>query len=195
MRIAAWIAGGVVAVLLAALFLAPAVIDWDGFKPQIADAVRDATGKELRIDGPLSVSFFPAIEFSATEIHLHDGVSDTEVVSIGRIAAKVRPWPLLSKRLVIDSFVISDPVLNLQVDADGRPNWAITPAAAPDPVVETPAPDEEPPLRDVLLPTSGSRAAACPTGTRAAARSWWPRTLPWRPPCPNRAAGCRWRDN
>ncbi len=151
MRIAAWIAAGVVAVLLAAVFLAPVLIDWDGFKPRIAEAVRDATGKELRIDGPIAVSLFPAIEVSATGIHLRDGVSDTEVVAIGRVAAKVRLWPLLSKRLVIDSFVISEPVLNLQIDADGRPNWAMAPAEAPRPAAATPTPDQEPPLRDVLL--------------------------------------------
>ena len=99
MRIAAWIAAGVVAVLLAEVFLAPVLIDWDGFKPRIAEAVRDATGKELRIDGPLAVSLFPAIEVSATGIHLRDSVSNTEVVAIGRVAAKVRLWPLLTKRV------------------------------------------------------------------------------------------------
>jgi uncharacterized protein involved in outer membrane biogenesis len=196
MRIAAWIAAGVVAVLLAAVFLAPVLIDWDGFKPRIAEAVSDATGKELRIDGPLAVSLFPAIEVSATGIHLRDSVSNTEVVAIGRVAAKVRLWPLLTKRLVIDSFVISEPELNLLIDADGRPNWAIAPAAAPEPAEVAPSQDREPPLRDVFFwPTSGSRVAGCPTPTRAAAKPWWPKTSPWRRPCPNRAAGCRWRAN
>ena len=82
MRIAAWIVAGVAAVLVAAVFLGPVLIDWDGFKPRIAEAVRDATGKELRIDGPISVSLFPAIEVSASGIHLRDGVSNTEVHQI-----------------------------------------------------------------------------------------------------------------
>ncbi len=44
---------GVIVLLVAAVFAAPSVID---FKPWIISSVRQATGRELRIDGALSLS-------------------------------------------------------------------------------------------------------------------------------------------
>jgi len=51
---------GVVALLLlAAVFIVPSLVDWNGYKPRIADAVREATGRDLVIDGDIGLSILP----------------------------------------------------------------------------------------------------------------------------------------
>ena len=47
---------GVVALLLVAIVAAPALIDWNRFKPEIAGLVMDATGREVRLDGDIDLS-------------------------------------------------------------------------------------------------------------------------------------------
>ncbi len=43
----------VVVLIVAAVFVVPPLIDWKIFEPRIAKMVRDATGRELRIDGDI----------------------------------------------------------------------------------------------------------------------------------------------
>src|SRR5580765_7823369 len=118
MRKIALVAGGVVVVLVALVLIVPRMIDW---KPRIASAVQAATGREFHIDGNLAISIFPAVEFSASGIRLAnaEGAKTPEMVKIGGISGKVELWPLLSRSLIVDRLVITEPELNLQTDAAG----------------------------------------------------------------------------
>lgn len=49
----------IVVLTIGALFIVPSVIDWKSYEPEIAAMVRDATGRELHIDGDISVSVLP----------------------------------------------------------------------------------------------------------------------------------------
>src|SRR3546814_21188188 len=57
--------GAIVALIVIALLAVPALIDWNGYKPQIAAAVKDATGRDLIIEGDISFSILPRLRFSA----------------------------------------------------------------------------------------------------------------------------------
>ncbi len=78
--------GVVIVVIVAAVFVVPPLIDWKSFEPRIADAVRDATGRELHIDGDISVSIVP-LEFSVSGIRLSNapGMRSPEMVSVGSV--------------------------------------------------------------------------------------------------------------
>ncbi|HYB57604.1 MAG TPA: AsmA family protein, partial [Alphaproteobacteria bacterium] len=58
---------GLIVLLIAALFVAPSVID---FKPLIASRVKAATGRDLKIDGALRLSLLPTLSVSAAGVHL-----------------------------------------------------------------------------------------------------------------------------
>ncbi|MDJ0685280.1 MAG: hypothetical protein QNJ84_11305 [Alphaproteobacteria bacterium] len=59
MRWALGLIGAVAALAVAALFVAPAVIDWDDQKERLTAVFEDATGLTLEIDGGLDVDLFP----------------------------------------------------------------------------------------------------------------------------------------
>ncbi|HBU97705.1 AsmA family protein, partial [Thalassospira lucentensis] len=62
--------GAVLVVLIAALLIIPSLIDWNGYKAQVSQAVRDATGRELVINGDLSMSLIPSPALSAEQVAL-----------------------------------------------------------------------------------------------------------------------------
>jgi uncharacterized protein involved in outer membrane biogenesis len=121
---------GIVILLLVAVLVGPSLID---LRPRVASAVHDATGRELRIDGDLHIALFPTLRVSASGIHLSNaaGAKTPEMLSVDSVALEAELWPLLSKRLVVDSLVIMRPVVHLEVDKSGHPNWAFAPEGKP----------------------------------------------------------------
>ena len=142
----------VLVIVVGAVLVAPSVINWNSFSPQVAAAVRDATGKDLRIDGDISVRLLPRVAVSVDGIQVLDPADDggAALLSVAEVSATARLWPLLARRLIVDELVISEPVLTLVVDADGRQNWAI-PAASADATTASVDAESGGGLRDILL--------------------------------------------
>ena len=59
---------GVVGVLALAAAAAPYLLDVEQFKPALVKAVKDATGRELVIEGPMKLSMFPRPQISARHV-------------------------------------------------------------------------------------------------------------------------------
>ncbi len=120
---------GLLALVVVAVVVAPSLIDWNRFKPQIAEAVRNSTGRDLRIDGDLKISLLPSIRVSAGSVRLSNeaGMTAPDMVSIGSVSLEAKLWPLLGKRLVVSSLVVKDASINLEVDKTGHPNWSFAP--------------------------------------------------------------------
>ena len=127
MKKLAIIVAGLIVLLVAAVFVAPSIID---FKPLIASRVKAATGRDLKIDGALRLSLLPRLSVSAAGVHLSNaaGAKATEMVTIGALDLQAELWPLIGGRFVIDSLSVTNPAVNLEVAKDGTPNWAFAPA-------------------------------------------------------------------
>ncbi len=125
--------GVVIVVIVAAVFVVPPLIDWKSFEPRIAKMVLDATGRELHIDGDIEISLVP-LEFSVSGIRLSNapGMRAPEMVTVASVTAKLELLPLLTRSVVVDSFVITEPAIFLEVDETGRPNWEFDLAPAPE---------------------------------------------------------------
>lgn len=123
--------GGLIVLVIAALLIAPMVIPVDTYKKEILAQVEKATGREARIDGDFGISLFPTVKFTAGKFSLANakGGKADKMVSLEKLNVQVAVFPLISGNVVIDSFVLDKPVINLEVDAQGRPNWVFTPAA------------------------------------------------------------------
>ena len=115
--------------LLVAVIVVPRMINWQRFEHHIAQAVHDATGREVRIDGEIDVTLLPAITFTAREIHLANpssfGASD--MASIDAIEGRIQVWPFFGKRVVVERLVIRGLDVALEVDENGRDNWSVEP--------------------------------------------------------------------
>jgi len=115
---------GITALLLLALiFVGPALIRVDRYRPQVVSYLQEKTGKQVEI-GRLALTFFPL------SIHIDDfGVKNPPifprgyVVQVARIDAELSIGALLHRQLVIKSLVLVDPVLNMTSDPDGPWNF------------------------------------------------------------------------
>ena len=125
--------GAVIVVLVAAALIAPFLIPVETYKGQILAQVQSATGRTMRIDGPLKLSILPTLEISAAKVSLSNapGQSPPEMVTLDRLGVRVALFPLLHGAVDIDEFVLEKPVIALSVDKSGKPNWQFATASAP----------------------------------------------------------------
>lgn len=118
--------------LLALLVVgAPYIIDVDAYKPALVQAVKEATGRELVIAGPLRLSMFPEPRISARQVHFANaaGTQGAQMLDVRWIGASPS-WPaLLRGRLEVGRLVLYQPNITLETDADGVPNWQFKPGA------------------------------------------------------------------
>jgi len=130
-RKSALIVIGIVAlVLLALVFVVPALINVDRYRPRVVSYLQEKTGKQIEL-GQLSLTFFPV------SIHIVDfGVKNPPIfppgyiVKVARIDADLSVGALLHRQVLIKSLVLEDPVLNLTSDPDGPWNFENPQAAA-----------------------------------------------------------------
>jgi AsmA protein len=140
--------GAAVVVIIAVLLVVPFLIPTDTYKAQIVERVKSATGRDLALNGPVSLSILPSFGLTVSDVAFGNapGASAKNMATFGKLQLQVQPIALLSGKLIIDSFVLVDPVIALEVDKQGRANWqfatataAPAGAAAPAKPVPTPA--------------------------------------------------------
>ncbi len=121
----------VLALLVAALFLVPMLLDWEQYKPEIAERLEAITGRNVAIDGPLAVTILPTPTIEASDLRIANapGAAAPDMARIGSLELKLALGPLLGGEIAVTSLEMIDPVIELQRLADGRPNWL--PESAP----------------------------------------------------------------
>lgn len=149
---------GIVVITLVAVAIFAAIVfvlvfDPNDYKDKISEGVREATGRELVIDGDLHVSLFPwlAIEMGRTELGNAPGFDDTPFASFESARLSVRVMPLILQRQVVVGTAALDSLrVNLQVRKDGTGNWEDL-GAGDEPAAEAPVSGDggAPPTVDV----------------------------------------------
>ncbi len=127
------IAALVVVVIVAAI-AAPFFIPVSVYKNQIEAQAKQATGRTLAIKGDMSLSIFPTVGIEAKDVTFANaqGASTPEMARLKSLKVAVKLMPLLRGGLEIDSFVLDEPQIVLEIDRQGRGNWVMgTPSAAP----------------------------------------------------------------
>jgi len=106
-----------------ALFL---FFDPNDFRGEISDGVKKATGRDLVIEGDISVSVFPwiAIEIGRTRLGNAAGFDDDDFLSFEEARLSVRLLPLLFKQeIAVGTASLDSLKVNLQVNRAGVSNW------------------------------------------------------------------------
>ena len=122
----AWLVAAVVAIFAIAAIALTLFFDPNDFREDIATAVRDSTGRELQIDGEMSVKLFPwlAVEVGHTVLGNAEGFGDESFAEFDRAHLSVRILPLiLSQEVKVGTAEIDGLRLGLRVNGDGRTNW------------------------------------------------------------------------
>ena len=135
--------GLVVALALAAVLIGPSFIDWNAYKSEIVAAAREATGRDVAIDGDLSLRLLPRPELTAEGLRLAniEGGSNPDMLRIAALDVRLAFAPLLSGRIQVEQIRLVEPTVLLEVTADGRSNWILETAAKEPASDSTAAPD------------------------------------------------------
>ena len=142
LKLLKWV--GIVVVVLVVLVAGAAVvlpqfISVDTYKDKLVAEVKSATGRDLKISGPVHLSVLPHLAIDAAQVSFSNaaGAQSKDMMTLGSLQVEVELLPLLQKTVVVDRFVLKDPVIALEVDKQGKPNWdfstgkPVTTAAAP----------------------------------------------------------------
>jgi uncharacterized protein involved in outer membrane biogenesis len=100
--------------------------DFNQYKTEIAAEVKKATGRDLVIAGDLGVeiSLNPAVAVEGVSFTNAEWGSRPEMVTLDRFEARIAVLPLLFGRLEIAQLVLVGADILLEVDKEGRANFA-----------------------------------------------------------------------
>lgn len=115
----------VLGVLLAAVLVLPAVIDWNSHKGMIAARISAATGRAVALDGDISLSLFPTPKVSVAGARLANppGFALPDMATLKRLDVTVALMPLLGGRVQVESLTFIEPVFVFETATTGAFNW------------------------------------------------------------------------
>ncbi|MEM9625624.1 MAG: AsmA family protein [Pseudomonadota bacterium] len=119
--------GALLVLLVGAVVAAPFLVPTETIKSQLTAQVEAATGRKLTVDGALDLSVLPTLGVDMGDVRFAniEGSDVADMVSLKELKVELKVLPLLTGGVEIDQFVLVDPVIHLEVDANGKPNWAL----------------------------------------------------------------------
>lgn len=127
-----YVIGGIVVLVIAAALIAPFFIDLNDYKGTIEAKAKEATGRDLKIDGKISLSLLPLPSVTVDGIKFGNAPGGTapNMAEIESATVKIAVMPLLSHKAQITNVVLTRPVIVLEKLKDGTGNWQLTPPAS-----------------------------------------------------------------
>ena len=150
------IVGIVIALLVVAaigLGLAlPFIIDANQYKGYIVKTVKDKTGRDLTLKGPIGLSVFPwlGVELNDVTFGNAPGFGPAPMASVKKAGVAVKLWPLLHKELVVKKILLDGLTLDLAKNAHGETNWADLVGKKSEAAPATPTAPSHAPMVEVL---------------------------------------------
>lgn len=134
--------------LLAGLFLA-LTLDASDYRQELVALVEARTGRDFSVHGDIRVapSLIPTLVLEDVSLGNPDWAQRPLMLAAGRIETRIALLPLLGGELSIRRVYLRQPVVNLEVNADGVGNWRFPQPAAQPP--ETPAEQSTPPALNI----------------------------------------------
>ncbi|RTR37955.1 AsmA family protein [Shewanella canadensis] len=101
------------------------VFDPNDFKPQLVDAVKENTGRNLVVADKLSWTFFPSIGIKLSKVSLSNpsGFDTSSMLEVNEIVAEVALMPLFSKQVEIAQLNVDGLTVNLETRIDGQTSF------------------------------------------------------------------------
>ncbi len=142
--------------VVGAALVVPFFIPTDTVRTELIQRIEQATGRQARIDGPISISLIPTVHVSAGGIGLAGVTGSGEALKVDSVSFGVSLLPLISGRVAIKSVTIVKPEIVYEVDKDGRSNWQ---AAAQPPTQQAAASGQPQSMEDLIATAEGAQQA------------------------------------
>ena len=125
-------AAGLVGLLIVALLVAPSLIDLNARKAEVITAVKKATGRDLILDGPVSLSLLPLPTATVTGVKFFNvaGAKNPNMVEVKSVTVRFSLLALLTGTIDVSEVTLVEPKIVLEVNAEGKPNWEFAPSVA-----------------------------------------------------------------
>lgn len=122
---------GVIVIAVAVALIAPSLIDWNAYKDNITRELNRVTGRVVVIAGDIDFAILPSPKLTVGAARLANlkGAKAKDMVRLKSLDVRVALMPLLSGRIEIESIALVEPVIELELLADGRRNWDFGAAA------------------------------------------------------------------
>lgn len=123
-----WILGGLgvlVGLIVVAAIALTLLVDPNDYRDEIGAQVQKHTGRELKIDGEIGLSYFPwlGLELGAMELGNAEGFGPEPFASMEAADARVKIQSLFLGRVEMDTVVLYGLRLSLKRRSDGVNNW------------------------------------------------------------------------
>ena len=145
LKILASLVGVAVVLIVAVIIAAPFLFDPNEQKPRIEALVKSKTGRDLSIQGDVSLSVFPWLGVSVGRLTLGNapGFEAKTFAQVDSMEVRVKLLPLVKKQVEMDTVAIDGLALHLARNSSGVSNWDDLVAMSEKPAAEIP---EGPPL-------------------------------------------------
>lgn len=151
------IVAGLLVTLVAAVLIVPGFMNWNQYRGMIQAEAAAATGRAVEIDGDIRIQLIPAPRLVIENARLAniEGASSGDMVTLKRLEVHVALAPLFSGAVRVQSVILVEPEVRLEILEDGRNNFTFTPApkakAAPGRSQSLAPPASPPPPPDAPL--------------------------------------------
>ena len=111
------------------LIALPSLIPSSVYKEKIETQLTRELARDVRVEGDVKLSVFPVIKANAGRVVIDnpDGFKTETFAQMDGLSARIKLFPLFSKRVEIASFNLKNPAINLEKLADGQTNWTFKP--------------------------------------------------------------------
>src|SRR5215470_4825516 len=126
--------GTLLVLVVIAIPVAPSFIDWNRYKAEIAAKVREQTGRDIAIDGDISLAVLWTPTLSVHKVRFANiaGGSAPDMASLESLDVRLAFAPLdwLNGAFQVERIELQRPTIVLERLADGRANWQFERPAA-----------------------------------------------------------------
>lgn len=103
----------------------PYLVPMESYRGPIESAGGTATGRAMKIDGPVRLTIFPHLGLRAQQVTLANvpGGKASVMAAVGDVEISIQLLPLLTGKIALEKITLQRPVIALEVDPDGHENW------------------------------------------------------------------------
>jgi AsmA protein len=116
-------AGGLLVLAIVAVAVFAMTFDPNRYKGQIEAAVKEKTGRTLKLEGDLKVAIFPSLGADAAKVTLSERASNEGFLSLDSAHASVALLPLLHGEVIVDKIKVAGLKANIVKGKDGKFNF------------------------------------------------------------------------
>lgn len=112
-------------ILGASIVFLPSLINLNHYKPEIQKAAYEALGRELTLEGDITLSLLPSPHVQLTGVHLANSKEGSEpyMMRVERIDMSIALIPLLRKHVELKKMTLVRPQIVLEHNEQGDKNW------------------------------------------------------------------------